>query len=380
VFQSNRLISARVFVIALAALFIPVAAFPATDAVGVELKIASETVPPGGTFQMKINMTEPKPILKGRQAGTFKSDVFKGIKGIHLYSPDGDVSGVAVIRNGIARFSFSSPLSSFGMDADEPIMTIALAVSKTAQNGQTAKLGLDPKFSLCLNPDAQKYPVSLGPGTMTVGGTLSVANVVPGGGVVPAGSPITISGQGFQTDTKIDINEARIVSTTFISSTQMQVTLDQDTDMEGRRIRVENGNERVTYYSYQRTFPIGKSNHALVAQSYPLFDHTTWIDAYFKPTLRPPVFSGLALQNMTAGSVQVQLELYSQQGQLLTTRSVTLAANNRLVRDYAELFPGYTASTGTVVHVHSSAAIQMLGLLGNDDLGVVQPVAPASAP
>src|SRR5262249_26154116 len=162
---------------------------------------------------------------------------------------------------------------------------------------------------------------------------------------VPAGSPITISGQGFQTDTKIDINEARIVSTTFISNTQMQVTLDQDTDMEGRRIRVENGNERVTYYSYQRTFPMGKSKHALVAQTYPLFDHTTWIDAYFKPTLRPPVFSGLAMQNMTSGSVQVQLELYSQQGQLLTTRSVTLAANNRLVRDYAELFPGYTAST-----------------------------------
>ena len=34
---------------------------------GVSLAVASPTVPAGGLFQMQVSVTEPKPILKGRQ-------------------------------------------------------------------------------------------------------------------------------------------------------------------------------------------------------------------------------------------------------------------------------------------------------------------------
>jgi hypothetical protein len=41
--------------------------------VGVELTIPNETVPPGGMLQLKMQITEPKPILKGGQSTTFSS-------------------------------------------------------------------------------------------------------------------------------------------------------------------------------------------------------------------------------------------------------------------------------------------------------------------
>src|SRR5215475_9462212 len=34
---------------------------------GVSLSVASPTVPPGGILQMQVFVTEPKPILKGKQ-------------------------------------------------------------------------------------------------------------------------------------------------------------------------------------------------------------------------------------------------------------------------------------------------------------------------
>ena len=37
---------------------------PAAVFTGVSLSVASPTVPPGGTLQMQVSITEPKPILK----------------------------------------------------------------------------------------------------------------------------------------------------------------------------------------------------------------------------------------------------------------------------------------------------------------------------
>jgi len=54
--------------------------------------------------------------------------------------------------------------------------------------------------------------------------------------------------------------------------------------------------------------------------------------------------------------------------------------SKRYTRDLAELFIGVVAGNGTSVKVTSPVAIPMLGLLGDDVLGTVDPVAPSPTP
>jgi hypothetical protein len=344
------------------------------------LKILNEKIPPGGMLQLKLTVTEPKPILKGNQRLSYSSTFLAKATGINLYSPAGDASGVAVLGTGSSQFFFSSPLTSFGTNLDYPVVTMAIPVLATATRGKKVPLVLDAINSTWLDPSSQPYPVELQSGTLTINGTLSVSNVVPGSGVVAAGKPITLSGTGFPADAVVRVDNAVVTSVQFVNSTQLRITLAAATDMESRRIRVKNPatNELVTYYSYQRTASVGASTHALVASSYPLFSRGKWTKAYFKPVASGTSFSGLALQNAGAAGVTVKLDLLSKTGALLATKSISLPARSRIVRDVKEFFA--TAVTGTEIRVTCTVAIQMLGLLGNDSSRVVLPVAPATAP
>lgn len=349
---------------------------------GVELSIADETVPPGGMLQLKMEITEPKPISKGGQKSKFQAKFLGPVQGIALFSGAGDASGTAVLSAGAAQFSLNSPAFTMGTNADYPVLTIAMPLKTTAAPGQTASLILDPSFSEWANPAGQDYPVLLKDGILTVGGTLSISNIVPGGGVVPAHTKIAIMGIGFHPDARIQVNEATVASRTFVSSNEIDVTLTADTNMTARRIRVTNKstNERAEYYSYQRTSPMGKSKHALIAATVPLFAQSTWTQAYFRPLLNGSQFSGLALENLTAQTVKVRMQLFASNGALLKSHNLLLKANRRFTRDLAELFVGVVPATGTSVKVTANAPIAMLGLLGDDVLGTVDPVDPSPTP
>jgi len=304
------------------------------------------------------------------------------VQGIHLFSPSGDASGTALLSKGAAHFSLTSPLSSMGNAIDYPVLTIAMPVKPTAKAGQTASLALDPSFSRWVDPNGQDYPLLLTNGTLTVGGTLSISNIVPGGGVVPAGTKIAITGMGFTPDFKIQVNDASLATQKYVSANEIDVTLAADTNMTSRRIRIVNPstNERVTYYSYQRTTAMGKSTHALIASAVPLFAGTTWSLAYFRPILNGSQYSGLALENPTAQTVKVRLQLYGSNGTLLKAKTVSLLPNKKFSRDLVELFTGVVPGNGTSLKVTSPVAIPMLGLLGDDALGTVDPVDPSPNP
>ena len=350
--------------------------------VGVSLDLASQTVPPGGVLQMQIFITEPKPILKGGQKATFVSraalvPALGAVRDGALFSPAGDVDGVAVLGKGSIQVSFSSPLTSFGTDIDAPVMAFAIPVAPNATVGQRSPLTLDPNSAQWFDPSGQLYPVELKSGVLTVAGKTSIIDVVPGSGIVPAGTVISVRGIGFQPTSKVSVNNAVVATTTFVSSNEIQITLTQSFNIEGQRVRVDTGSERVEYYPYQRTKPVSRSTHALVASSLPLFSHTTWSQAFFHPVLQATTFSAIALQNVNTSSATVTLQLFSSVGGLLATRTISLPVTKWLTRDYAEVFPGKVAGNGTTVKVTSSLPIQMLGLQGDDALGTMTPVEPA---
>ena len=342
------------------------------------LKILNEKVPPGGMLQLKLTVTEPKPILKGNQRLNFSSSFLGAPAGIHLDSPKGDVSGVMVMGNGTSQMFFSSPLSSFGTNLDYPILTMAMPVLSTATAGKKVTLALDGVNSSWLDPSSSPYPLELKSGVLTVGGSLSVSNIIPGSGVVAAGTPITITGVGFQPDVVVSVNNATVSSFQFVSSTQIKITLTTAVEMESRRVRVKKPttNETVTYYSYQRTAEVGESTHALVAASYPLFPHARWTQAFLKPVASGTKFSALALQNTRATGVTVTLSLLSGTGSLMASKTVNLPGRSKIVRDMKEFFSG--ARTGTEIRITCPVSIQVLGMLGDDASGIVLPVAPSA--
>jgi IPT/TIG domain-containing protein len=349
---------------------------------GVELAIPNETVPPGGMLQLKVQITEPKPISKGGQKTRFAGRMLGAPLGIALFSPSGDASGTAIVSKGAVQFSLWSSLIDMGNNVDYPIVTIAMPVKATAKEFQTADLTLDSSFSDWQDPNGKNYVVSLTNGTLTVGGTVSISNIVPGGGLLPAGTKIAIQGIGFQPNSKIQIDETKFINQTYVSPNEIDITLSKATNMTSRRVRVtdQSTNETVTYYSYARTVATGRSTHALIAATVPLFSQSTWTLGYLDPVVSGSQYTGLAVQNPTSTAANVTLQLLSTNGSVLKTKVINLAAYHRISRDLTEFFVGAVPSNGNAVKVTSSVPVQVLGLLVDDTLGTVDPINPTAKP
>src|SRR5580698_1074327 len=111
------------------------------------IRVSSETTPPGGMAQMKVLLTSPKPITSGNMDLDMSDVSFDSIDGIALFNSTGDVGGAAVVKNGKVNVQFTSPKATLGLDADYPLLTVALTMSQFATRGQTFKVELDPSAS-----------------------------------------------------------------------------------------------------------------------------------------------------------------------------------------------------------------------------------------
>ena len=310
----------------------------------------------------------------------FGSTLLGPAQGLSIYSPAGDAFGAALVRGGNVKMIVSSAQLDYGMDIDTPVVAISIPVLSTALPGQTANLKLNPN-SVWLDPNGNPYPTLVTQGMLTVGGTLSVSNVVPGGGLAPAGSTVRILGMGFQPDSTVDINEALIASTQYVSSNEIDVVLAADTLMDGRRMRVANpsSGEMVVYFSYLRTKPLGKSALALLAKTYPLFSRVLYTTGYFR-TVAGTTYLGVAAQNANPQSAKVTINLFSTANTLLGSTSVALPPAMRFSRSVWELFPNITPANNLVVQMVSDLPVGMLGLLADTVTKTVAPVAPTPTP
>jgi len=160
-------------------------------------------------LQFTVSLTDPQPIRRGTPQLAFANTLLGPVQGLSIYSPAGDAIGAAVVRNGNVKMIVSSAQLDYGMDLDTPVVAISIPVSSTALPGQTANLKLNPN-TVWLDPNGNPYPTLVTQGMLTVGGTLSISNIVPGGGVARAGSTVKVLGMGFRHDSKLDINEVLI--------------------------------------------------------------------------------------------------------------------------------------------------------------------------
>ncbi|HKD42001.1 MAG TPA: IPT/TIG domain-containing protein [Myxococcaceae bacterium] len=336
-------------------------------------------------IQLKVHLTEPRPITTGTTSiaddGTSQGTQapLGDMLGAALFSPGGTVSGAAVVSGGHVSISFFSPDGTFGTDEDSPIIAVSIPVRPDAVPEQTALLILDPSSSYWVAPSGETYEQEVVWGKFTVGGSVSISNIVPGGGLVPAGSTISVSGIGFQPGTLVQIEGVELESTLYVDPTRLDVVLAKQTQMHGKRVTVTNNDgSSATYYSYLRATPVGQSARPLLAATFPLFATGTFTSAFFIPPDDSALFFGLALQNPNATPSMVEIALFSSSYELLESSSFSLPSEATITREISEYLPGFCPPAGSYLRVLSDAPLQMLGLVANDADRSVVPVQPIS--
>ena len=341
------------------------------------LKILDASAPPGGTIQLSVTVTEPKPIITARAAVSSAPALLRPAVGLALYSSSGDVAGAAVVRGNQLSVRGTSPSGGLGM-ATVPLLMATIGVRPDAPVGAQGILALDPSSSLWIDPNGQPYPQQVKPGTFRVGGTVSISDVFPGTGMLPAGSTVVVRGIGFQPGAQIDIDSVHVASTVIVNSTEADLTIADAADLYGRRVRVRNPDQsQAMYYAYLRAASLGQSTRSLLAATMPIFTPQTLSGAYFTNTAAPGQFLALALQNPGAAPADVTVELRSSSQGLIASTVVTLPPRTKMAREVSELFSGATAPADGFLAVRSSAPVQMLGLVGDDAAGTVDPLLPA---
>ena len=345
---------------------------------GVSLSVSDATVPPGGIFQYQLLLTEPKPMGRGSTTPTIPTTSTGPARGLSLNDPSGQACGVAVQNASGLQVNFISPNFTLGTNAiDYPILTITFPIKTDAVVGTQVPLDIDLSASFFIDPSTGlPYPQESAPGKLTIGGRMSITDVLPGAGLIPAGTPFSVIGMNFPSSPKVAVEGATVVTANAVSSSRIDVTLDRDLQLDGTRIRVidKRTGERVTYYSYLRATAIGQSLHPLLAASYPIFSSQKYTAATLPWTQSPTVFTGLALQNPNATAAQVKLELLSGANQVLQSFSFSLASRTKVTRDLLEVFPSGVFVNGASVRITSAQPIQMLGLQGDTSISAVAPL------
>lgn len=353
------------------------AASAAAQSLPMEVRTRDERAVPGGVVQMKLEVTEPRPIFTGGGAWAFQD--YGDFLGLAVGGDAGDAAAVAVIRGTTLRVRMVSPSNNLAL-TDYPILTATMRVPGTAPLGRvtTVNVAID-RFT---GPGGVVIPTVGQPGTVTVGIGASVSDVIPGRGVVPAGGVITILGDGFvRGDTTVTLRETALTSVTVVDASRIEVVPAQPVEMHGQQVHIEVGaggnRQRLDYYAYQRTSPFVQSGDPLFAAVEPAFQQQAWNAAMVRfAAPGAAAVPGLALQNPSSGSSTVTVRLVNGAAPAAPL-TFELPGQSRAAASLAEIF-GTSCTTSCTVRVQASAPVQVLGLSGDRVADAVDPVLPVA--
>lgn len=358
------------------------------DGPGLSLRINDEAAPAGSIVQIKVDVTEPKPISTGR--GKIKVRGVTAVNGIVLMNEGQDTYGVAMVDGDELTFDITSPTSVFGTPADYPILGIAGTVAPGASNGSTFSLTLDPSGLGFHDPSGATYPTEIKDGVLTVSsGAIAIGDVNPGSAIVPAGGVVRITGVNFTPNTRIDLNEIAIAQQHFINSGRIDVVLAQSARMHGMRIRARNDGKNgeakseCEYFSYERTSAMAASNDEIFGKTVPLFAPATYTNATVAlpkrasrrhRAVRPSrgtgsgsPRAGFALQNLESSTASVSIELLGASGFPYAVNTVSIGPDQHLVREIGEVFG--IVSPPSAFRIRSNVPVRVLGLTVDPSTG-----------
>jgi len=334
-----------------------------------EIRIMSEVQPAGGTVQVKLLLTEPRPISTGTTYASLDAGSFDSIYGVELFSATGDVFGAAVIQGTALQVNYVSPNATFGTSVDYPILTVAAHVRDDAAKGNVTALGAN--LNLTGWYGTQSYLFVIKPGTLTIGGSVSINDVIPGGGMWPAGTVVRVMGKGFLRNTAVQ-STARFSSISMVSANEIDFVLAEATVLDGARIDMKNPDgSSDSYYSYLRGVKQGVSAFPLLNATLPIFSSLTYSQASIaqaSPGINNSVVTALAVQNPGSGTANLQLEAFSPFGNSVAKSQIALPSRGKIVRELGEYF-GLTLPANSTVKVISDQPVQFLGISADQSAG-----------
>ena len=233
--------------------------------------------------------------------------MFATIEGIGIFATYGEVAGAAVIDGNHVAMAYATTEPFTG--DDDPFLTVALRIRDDVAVGSRSEFTLDPS-SADLNGTVVRTRVS--PGRVTVGGSVAISDVIPGDGWFPAGTVVSVRGVGFNSRSRLKVDDIAVGSVRVMSSTEIRFTLREAANMTAQRLRVDNPDgSRSTYYSHMRGIPAATSGRTLLSTTQPFFSGTKRSVSTFGPipAMNGAQYAGLALQNpnLTAAAVTIAL-------------------------------------------------------------------------
>lgn len=145
----------------------------------------------------------------------------------------------------------------------------------------------------------------MNPGTVTVGGTLSIQSVVPGGGLLPSGTVVSMNGTGFDAATIVTIDGVSLTSTQFVSAAKINVTLGGATELTGKHVHVQTGSgAQSDFFCSLSSSPANTASNV-----FPLLPFTTYSNVTWDRPDDSDYQESIALQNQNLFPVTVTLFL-----------------------------------------------------------------------
>jgi hypothetical protein len=342
--------------------------------VGVELRVSQEVANPGGIAQIKVSLTEPKPISTGLFG---MSGDFGELMGVSLFDSTNSTYGLAWPAPGGLRVVTSSPLSTLGVSAvGYPILTLTVRVPATTIVGTTLPVHLNPSLLRLFDPLGDPYPTKVIDGSITVRPAAAVEDVRPGSDIVPAGGTISILGRNFTPDVRITVSDASTQRPVLISPTQFDVDVKDPVDMHSREIRLRSSTERSSYFSYQRTTVAFVSSVPVLTTLEPLFPGAGATEASVEfPAAPASTIQALLVKNAHLAPVTLSVSRTSAGEDAEWAAPVTLPAASRFALSLSEIF-GTPCLDTCVVTATATASVHTMGVVVDEAMTYVRLVGP----
>jgi hypothetical protein len=332
------------------------------------VEVSKETVPAGGTAQLQVYLTEPKPIIRTRLELQFDDERIAEVLSAAVYSESGDAVGTATRRGNRLIITASSPSAELGWIEEYPIVTLNVRLKPGVEPGSDVKFDVLPSSQFYKRDGSPWTVEKYFSGGITVGGELSIERLQPSGGMIRAGQVVKVLGRGFREDTHLHVPEVEGLTYRFLSPTEMEIVAGRDFQLDQREILITNPEaaEKEIYAAFEGA-EREQSAWDTVSSAVPLFSHQLRTQASF--TLPDEIdgenqFAAVALQNPNEDAALTRVYLHAPDGSLLGRAYVTLLPGERLSRDLTELLPLTRAPKGSVVTVRSDRPVQVVGLSG----------------
>ena len=300
-------------ILALFALFLsPLHSAPTT----IPITLAPTTIPPGGTAQLQFFLTAPQTLLTGGAVITLDPAIFDNITAADVYSATGDQYGAASIQGRTVDIEFNSPTGGVGRVLSLPVLTITVPVLATAKPGAISTPTIKSGSNAWTDIQGYQYSMTLAPGALIVGGSLSISTIQPLGTLLPAETVVTISGTGFTPATTVAIDSVALSATTYISPQQISVTLAAPAGLEFHRIQLQDPTSPPVQF-----FPVLHSSPVAVQPIFPLQLYGNAIIGCGCPY---QATGAIALQNPTQAPIDVTIFGYGLHSPIASPFTVTI--------------------------------------------------------